>query len=97
MEEKTIGFSIEHVLKQKKKGLPNGHVYSVVNEKTEMHDICKIPLSVLKDIELGQFILDLVAQNKELNGVIKKQKKAILTNKDRIEKLEEIIKRYGLV
>ena len=98
MNEKTVSdFNIEHILKQKKKDLPNGFVYSVVNGKTEMHDICKIPLSVLKDIELGQFVLDLVAQNKELKGVIKKQKKAILTNKDRIEKLEEIIKRYGLV
>ena len=98
MNEKTVSdFNIEHILKQKKKDLPNGFVYSVVNGKTEMHNLSEVALSDFNDITLGQFLQSLVEQNKILREVNENQNKAILTNKDRIEKLEEIIKRYGLV
>lgn len=95
--EKTVSnYDVDHVLKQKKKDLANGHVYAVVKGKTEMHDLCKVELSALKNVELGDFLLSLVEQNKILRKVNETQKQAILLNKDRIEKLERIVERYGL-
>ena len=57
MNEKTVSnFDIDHVLKQKKKDLPNGYVYSVVNGKTEMHNLSEVALTDFKEITLGQFL-----------------------------------------
>lgn len=97
MNEKTVSdFNIEHILKQKKKDLPNGFVYSVVNGKTEMHNLSEVALSDFNDITLGQFLQSLVEQNKMLREVNENQNKAILTNKDRIETLERKLAKYGL-
>ena len=97
MNEKTVSnYNVDHVLKQKNKDLPNGFVYSVVNGKTEMHSLDKVALIQFNDIELGQMLMNLVEENKQLKKTLEAQRKAILLNKDRIEKIERTMKKYGL-
>jgi len=89
-------YNVDHVLKQKSKELPNGFIYSVVNGKTEMHSLDNVVLISLDNVELGQLLKNLIDENKQLKKILEAQKKAILLNKDRIEKLERKMKVYGL-
>lgn len=85
---------LEHREKQKKKKLPDGYVYSVVNKNTEMHPLSKVMLGD-KD-ELGKVIEDLFKEIATLNGRIDKAKEIIEIQNNKMIELEKRLKEYGI-
>lgn len=80
---------------QKRKDLPNGVVFSKVDNVTEMHHITKLPIKV-GDGE-GRFyettVGELISNQLELNNSLQKALKVAL---EEIKDLKERVEKYGI-
>ena len=80
---------------QKRKDLPNGVIFSKVDDVTEMHHITKLPIEI-SDGE-GRFyettVGKLIGNQLELNNSLQKALKIAL---EEIKDLKERVEKYGI-
>ena len=80
---------------QKRKDLPDGLVFSKVKGVVEMHSLVKVQLQGY-DVTVDDFVKGVLADLKTKDNSIKLLKEAVLSLDKRLNKLEKVVKDYGL-
>ena len=92
MSESNV--NVNHITKQKKKKtLSNEMVYGSQNKIVEMHKLANYTIGKEK---LGEIIVNLRAENKELKQRLERTKSALQSLNTKIEIIERKMKTYGL-
>jgi len=80
---------------QKRKDLPDGLVFSKVKGVVEMHSLVKVKLQGY-DVTVDDFVKGVLEDIKKKDTSIKLLKEAVLSLDKRLNKLEKVVKDYGL-